>query len=456
MSFKISKFFLYAAVFAITLVTTSTLFPFIVGKYAWFRSSVDFALIFFLVGLIKESDGNAYLERFRRVIKSPLGIAVSAFTLMFLLAGTFGVNPANSFWSNFERGEGGLQIIHLYGFFLLLATLFNEEKNWIKIFWCSFATAFISIGYGFLAGWGVNNIIGPAFGTPNFRFQGSIGNPAYFATYMIFMLFFALYLLFTKYRGQIRSVKGLPIVFSVLVFAVFLFLAATRGAFLALIVSSVFFLGFLAFSKKEWRKWLIGLAVFVVLFVSAMVVLKDNPLVKKLPFARVFDISFSAQTFSDRRVIWKMAWDGFKERPVLGMGPENFLYVFDHNFNTTYYQPPAQFGAWFDRAHNIIFDYLAEIGILGTLAYLSIFIVFYVEFLRRGREKHAVRADAPKMTGLPAAAKAVIFALPVAYFVQGMVLFDILPTYLNIFLFFGFAYYLLNPSQTKEHKTNEQ
>ena len=456
MSFKISKFFLYAAVFAITLVTTSTLFPFIVGKYAWFRSSVDFALIFFLIGLIKEGDGDAYLDKLRRVIKSPLGIAVSAFTFAFLLSGAFGVNPANSFWSNFERGEGGLQIIHLYGFFLLLAALFDEEKNWIKIFWCSFSAAFLSIGYGLLAGWGVENIIGPAFGTPDFRFQGSIGNPAYFATYMIFMLFFALYLLFTKYRGQIRSVKGVPIVISVLIFVVFLFLAATRGAFLALIVSSVFFLGFLAFSKKEWRKWLIGLAVFVVLFVSGMVILKDNPFVKKLPFARVFDISFNTQTFSDRRTIWKMAWDGFKERPILGAGPENFLYVFDRNFNIEYFKPPAVFGAWFDRAHNIFFDYLAEIGFLGTLAYFSIFLVFYVEFLRRGREKHSERENAPKLAKLAPAAKAIVFALPIAYLVQGMVLFDILPTYLNIFLFFGFAYYLLNPSQTRGQKTNEQ
>lgn len=455
MSFKISKFFLYVSVFAITLVTTSTLFPFIVGKYSWFRSSIDFALIFFLVGLIKEQDGDSYLERFRKVIKSPLGMAVSGFTLMFLLAGTFGVNPANSFWSNFERGEGGLQIVHLYVFFLLLATLFNEEKNWIKIFWCSFSTALLSIGYGLLAGWGVDSVIGPVFGTPNFRFQGSIGNSSYFATYMVFMLFFALYLLFTKYRGQLRSLRAMPVIGLVLVFAAFLFLAATRGAFLALIVSAVFALGFVAFSKKEWRKRLIGLAVFVVLFVSAMIALKDNPIIKKLPFARVFDISFSAQTLSDRRVIWKMAWDGFKERPLLGAGPENFLYVFDHNFNTAYYQPPAAFGAWFDRAHSIIFDYLAEIGLLGTLAYYSIFVVFYVEFFRRGRKKYAEHAEAPKLAQLPVVAKAVVFALPIAYFVQGMVLFDILPTYLNIFLFFGLAYYLLNPSQTKTQKTNE-
>jgi O-antigen ligase len=453
MSFKISRFFLYAAVFAVTLVTTSTLFPFIVGKYAWFRSAVDFAFVFFLIGLLRERDGDIYFERFRKVLRSPLGVAVSAFTAMFLLACVFGVDPANSFWSNFERGEGGVQIIHLYGFFLLLATLFNEEKDWLKIFWCSFAAAFISIIYGLMAGLGAEGAIGPAFGNPDFRFQGSIGNPAYFATYMVFMLFFALYLLFTKYRGQLKSWRPVPVLAAIAVFAIFLFLAATRGAFLALIASGVVFLGFMAFSRKEWRKRLIALAIFAIVAVSGMVFLKDNPTVKKLPFARVFDISFTTKTFSDRRIIWKMAWDGFKERPLLGAGPENFLYVFDHNFNTAYFEPPAAFGAWFDRAHNIVFDYLAEIGLLGTLAYLSIFAIFYVEFWKNGLKKHAERGSASRMSLLPSAARAIIFALPVAYLVQGMVLFDILPTYLNVFLFFGLAYYLLTPSPAKTQNT---
>jgi O-antigen ligase len=140
----------------------------------------------------------------------------------------------------------------------------------------------------------------------------------------------------------------------------------------------------------------------------------------------------------------------------LGAGPENFLHVFDRNFNTEYFKPPAAFGAWFDRAHNIFFDYLAEIGLLGTLAYFSIFLVFFVEVLRKGREKHSSHENASRLAKLSPAAKAIVFALPIAYLVQGMVLFDILPTYLNIFLFFGFAYYLLNSSRAKENRTNEQ
>ncbi|MDO8504812.1 MAG: O-antigen ligase family protein [Candidatus Liptonbacteria bacterium] len=455
MSFRISRYFLYSSVFAIALVTTSTLFPFIVGKYSWFRSAVDFSLIFFLFGMLSENsaEGDRYLKRLWSVLKSPLGIAVSAFTAMFLLACAFGVNPANSFWSNFERGEGGLQILHLYLFFLLLATLFDDEKNWKILFYCIFGAALLSIGYGILAGMKASNTIGPAFGEPSFRFQGSIGNPAYMATYLIFVLFYAFYAFFSERQKELKSPKSIFLLFLVLVFAAFLFLAATRGAFLGLMGSTLVFLCYVAFANKRWRKWLLGAAAVLILFVGSMIALKDNPTVKKLPFARVFDISISAQTFGDRMEIWKMAWDGFKERPLLGVGPENFLYVFDHNFNPAYFKPPAQFGAWFDRAHSIIFDYLAEIGILGALAFFSIFGVFYLEFFRKNRR--AGNSDNPsRLSLLPPAARALVFALPVAYLVQGLVLFDILPTYLNLFIFFALAAYLFSPAprQIKNHE----
>src|SRR3989338_6798088 len=135
--FKISKFFLYLAPFAIILITPSTLFPFIVGKYVWFRTSVDLALIFFLLGVLLDNyrvNELKLYENLSKLIRNPLVIAVTLFAAVFVLAGFFGIDPANSFWSNFERGEGGLQMIHLWLFFSLSILLFREEKDWRTIF----------------------------------------------------------------------------------------------------------------------------------------------------------------------------------------------------------------------------------------------------------------------------------------------------------------------------------
>jgi len=143
--FGISRFFLFAAPVALAIVTKSTLFPFIVGKYVWFRTSVALALIFFLLGLLFSSErGEEYLRKIVRVIRSPLGIAITAFAVLFVVAGMFGLHPNYSFWSNFERGEGGLQMIHLYVFFILLAALFENNITHRSLF-SVFETVFAHI-----------------------------------------------------------------------------------------------------------------------------------------------------------------------------------------------------------------------------------------------------------------------------------------------------------------------
>lgn len=462
MSFKLSKFFTYASIFCVALVTTSTLFPFIVGKYTWFRASVFLGLIFFLLGLLSDPRADYYINRIKRLFRSPVVIAVSVFVLMFLLAGFFGVDPHNSFWSNFERGEGGLQMLTLYIFFLLLTTLFDEEKQWSLLLKCSLVVALLMIGYGVLALLKAPGVVGPSALDAGTRFAGSIGNPAYVAVYLIFILFYAFYLLFTEYREKLKSVGAILIMLSSAIYLVFFFLAGTRGSFAGLGAAALVFFVYLGFADKKHRKTILMILAAGVLLLALGFAFKNNNFIKNSPISRVYEISFNAQTFSDRRIIWKMAWDGFRANPLLGVGPENFLYVFDHYFNTAYYQPPAAFGAWFDRGHSIIFDYLAETGILGFLSFASIFAAFYAMFFRKKiatsenqNSGHPDHNRLSRFSHLPPVARALVFSLPLAYLVQGLVLFDILPTYINLFILFAFATYLFLPSQVKNENRHE-
>lgn len=434
--FNISRFFLFITPFASAIVTKSTLFPFIVGKYVWFRTSVALALIFFLLGLLFESEkSEEYLQRMGRIVKTPLGIAIAAFTVIFLAAGFFGIRPSYSFWSNFERGEGGLQIINLFLYFFLLATLFAEKKHWRILFWIATWSALLVILYGVEAGLGTRGFVGSdmKFGDPGFRFQGSIGNPAYVAAYLIFSAFYATYLLFTHYRKHLTKTVGSWMLWMMLlIYAGAFLLAATRGALLGLAVGVFAGLAYLGFVKTSWRKWAAGIGITLAITGGSLVFFKDTELVRKIPGSRIFDISLTTTTFQHRAIMWKIAWDSFKERPLLGWGPENFGVLFQKNFNPAYFKPLEGFGAWFDRAHNIVFDYLTSAGILGTFAYVSIFGIIYWNIFRRRVEK----------TGLTSGIAALALAVPTAYLVQGIVLFDILPTYLNLFLLFGFMWYL--------------
>lgn len=460
MSFKLSKFFVYASVFFVAIVSVSTLFPFIVGKYVWFRAMIGLAVIFFSIGLIQDPQSH-YLNRLKNLFKSPIVIAVSAFVGAFLLACLFGVNPEMSFWSNFERGEGGLQILNFYALFLLVGALFSDRKDWDKMFWMMCFASLLMISYG--VGAHLKTIdapkaegeaggamyqtfqyfIGPSFNDSSFRFQGSIGNPAYVAVFLIFSIYYALNLLVRKYRDRLLSFQAISLYLMIAIFGVFFVLAATRGAFLGLLAGLFVALLYLALSKKEWRKYALGTIAVLALAVGLLFAFKNSEVIKRQSFSRLLDVSVTTKTFSDRATIWKMALDGFKERPIFGYGPENFIYVFDRHFNPEYYKPGEGFGAWFDRAHSLIFDYLAETGIVGFISFASIFIVLFFMFFREvftkrdeKDERHTHLSREPKVL------QAFLLMVVVAYLVQGLVLFDVSPTYLNVFLVLAFSTYL--------------
>lgn len=455
--FKVSRFFLFIGLLYVAVVSPGTLFPFIVGKYAWFRVAVDLALLAFLVGLFRDGKGEM-LARIRAAFREPLVIAVSIFAAVFLLAGFLGVDPAMSFFSNFERGEGGLQMLHLYAFFLLLVLLFRNEEGWHRLFRWALAGGVLMALYGLCAGLDVAGFIGTRFSSPGFRFEGSIGNPAYVAAFSLFMLFYAAQLFFAKYWRRPFTPGGVTLMILALAFLRVFFSAATRGAFLGLLAALVLGVGYFVYAHRAWRKWLIIGVAAVVLLAGSLVYFKDTPLVKSIPGSRIFDISFSARTFQDRATMWKIAVDGWQERPLLGWGPENYIKVFDRHFDTAYFVPSKGFGAWFDRAHSIYFDYLAETGILGLLSFLSIFILFFVRLLTAWARAGRLALQSARPHGMvppPAdagivASRAFLLAALVAYLVQGIVLFDVLPIYVNVFTVLAFAVFGLQ--RLKESK----
>jgi len=445
--FKAAKFFLYAAVFAIVIVSTATLFPFIVGKYAWFRAMVDLALVCFFAGLLVDWDnGRHYITRLKQVWRSPVFIAVTVFAAVFVLAGFFGVRPSFSFWSNFERGEGGVQILHLYAFFVLLATLFREDKDWRKMFWLSMVAASLMILYGVLVGFGGHigswGTMGVKFGIPGFRFQGSFGNSEYVPGYLAFMLFFASYLLLGAKRGW-RSPQSIGIIVLMFLFVIFSIMSGTRGGFLGLMAGALTALAYIGFYKKHWRKWLILGAVLALVAVALLVEFREFQLLQKIPgVSSILRLRLNEQDLADlttRFEVWDIAVQGWKERPLFGWGPENFRYLYERHYEIQYFSPESGFGRWFDRAHSTVFDYLSQIGLLGLVSYLAVFVTLGLLLLKK-KWHEAAKANEKRMI-----LQGLFVGILVTYLVQGTVLFDALALYLPLFTLFAFALYYFPP-----------
>lgn len=441
MTLRVPYLFLLLALLAVALVAPSTIFPFIGIKAYWFRTCVGLAFLAFLFWFGFRANDEEVRERFRYAFSSPLVLAVTAFVAVFLLASLFAYDPALAFWSNFERGEGGFAMLFYYFFFLMLVLIARDKEAWRMLFSVALIAAVLVVGYGLLAAFapagasqyflgprGLSGILGQ-------RFAGSLGNPSYAGSYFLFCIFFAGFLLTDgrTVRWQRAILWGLIAFF----FAFFL-VTATRGAILGLGSGAFFALCIYAWKTPPWRRQIIGGLIALILLGGSVVYFRNALFPRTVPvLSRITRFSLADRSVETRVWVWEAAWKGWRERPLLGWGPENFGTVFDRHFDTRHYVPGVPSDTWYDRAHNVIFDYLVETGALGLTAFLSIFAAFYGVLFRGWTRLRTVYS---------AAFLSLLAAFPAAYLAQGAVLFDVLPTYLSLFLFLAFAAYLFNIS----------
>ena len=444
--YKISKFFLYLAPFAVVIVTPSTLFPFIVGKYTFFKAAVELALVSAILGWGFHRNFKFEILNFK-LWKQPLVVAVTLFVAVFLLAGFTGVNPSASFWSNFERGEGSFLLLHFYVYFLLLIFLFQTAEDWKRLFRVAVAAGFLVMLYGVAAVTGVSGFVGAALCE---RFAGSLGNAAYIGTFSIFMLFYIAYLAASgDWRGRNWQRRNLPIlIFLAVYFSIFLLLSQTRGGLLGLGVGVIAALLYLVFTlpSRPWRYAALGTIIALILFGALGIYYRQH--INLAPWCggggnRILDVSFEGETINTRFALWGQSIEAWKERPILGWGPENFSIAFEKYYNPVH-------TVWFDRAHNIFFDYLVMTGAFGLLSFIGIFAVYYRQLFKFHRQsttnnkqqgQKSIKQSTVNGQMSNVAQRALLSALPIAYLVQGLVLFDVLPIYINLFLFLAFATY---------------
>ncbi len=400
------------------VVANSMFFPFITGKNFVFRILVEIVFGLWVLLALKNS---IYRPSF-----SWLGAAVLLFIGVIAFADIFGENPFKSFWSNFERMEGLVGLLHLVAYFFVAGTVLNTRRLWFKLANVSILAS-VAVGiYGLLqiAGKLVINQGGV-------RVDGTFGNAAYLAVYMIFHVFITL-LLLVKWRGA--SFVRYLYVGAILLQTYILFETATRGAILGLtggVLLTAFLIVVFGKEYKQLRRASVIFIAIVLLLTGSLFAARNTDFVKKdLVLSRLASISLSEG--GSRFTIWSMAFKGFEERPILGWGQENFNYVFNKYYNPSLYKDEP----WFDRAHNIFFDWLIAGGALGFLAYLSIFLATLYYLWRRESRVHFSVLERSLITGLLA-----------AYVIHNIFVFDNVISYI---LFFSVLAYIYNETRAGE------
>lgn len=440
-------------------------FPFISGKNLLFRLLVDAAFIGWLILLYQNKE---YVVR-----KTWITIAITAFTVIILIADIFGSDPISSLFSGFERMEGFVGQVHYFMYFIVLTSIFRQKSEWKKFSQWFFATNILVGLYGLFQLLGSKNYffynsypkIGEIFEIifpvhQGARIDSTLGNPAYYAMLSVYFIFLSLYGIAITKKPSIKVILTL----SVLANFYLLIYTSTRSAVFGLvagvvIAGSIFLFGSkkylyewiaiivlsialiasvftkigqtlplfylilgliiitsiksLLISTEKTKKLVAGIFIIVISGVVFFTLMRKSDYVTSSMFlGRFSNISAADPTASSRITVWKMSIEGFKEHPILGWGQDNFPYVF------TKYHDPHMYAQepWFDRSHNVFFDWLIAGGILALFAHLALY--FLAAFLTH------------KTKGFSHTEKSIIYGILVAQFINNLFIFDNLASYL--------------------------
>jgi O-antigen ligase/Flp pilus assembly protein TadD len=415
---KTIKYGLFGCLFMPLIIHSSFIFPYIFPKQAFFQILVEIIFGLYLFLAMKE-------PRFRPRY-SWLFRALLIYFVVLILSSVFGQNTFHSFWSNYERMAGVIAWIHYFGFLFIAVNIFKTKEDWQWFFdWAIIASvieAFYALG----------QLVGLFTSSTGVRVDGTIGNSSFLAGYLLINALFAGWLFLEKKNFNWRIFYLGAMLLNLFI----MYETRTRGALLALFAGLFCLALFFIFAParglsqlpirqpQRIKKYAAGLIIFIILAGGLIWLGKDTALIKKFPtLKRLANISLTEATSQTRLLSWKMGLKGFTEHPVFGWGPENFNILFNKYYDPYLY--PVE--SWFDRSHNAFLDILVNTGLMGFLAYLSIFVLSFYYLWRSWRQNKTNYQTA-----------AIFSVILIAYAVQNFFVFDTQVTLLMIFLIWSY------------------
>ena len=447
---------IFAIPFLAFVVSTSLFFPFITGKNFGFRIIVE---ILFALWVLLAYANEAYRPKFSWIM-----VTAASFVGIVFLADVFGVNPARSLWSNFERMEGFVSLIHVFAYFVVVGSVLTKDL-WLRFLQTSVGASVIMALYGWIQYSG-----GAEINQGGVRLDGRFGNAAYLGGYLLFNAFLTAFLMS---RTKKYDLWWWSYACAIILQVVIMFLTETRGSMLGLFVGiSVASLLFIFLNKKKpMMKWVaVGIMSFVAVFIVLVFQFKNTEFIKSNgSLTRLSSISLTESTVASRFMVWGMAIDGFKERPILGWGQDNFNVVFNKYYNPGMYNQEQ----WFDRAHDIFLDWLIAAGFFGLFSYLLLFILGVLFVWETGTKsleigwlnnlKHIWKRYVSGEEENQILEKSILTGLFAAYFVHNIFVFDNLFSYILFFTILAFLHsehvrgiFPLNGSVKKITKKNDE
>lgn len=352
------------------------------------------------------------------ISRTPLDIPLLLFLLSQVLATIFSIDKHTSIWGYYSRSNGGLLSITSY---ILLYYAFVSNFSWTDL--GRFLKVML-LGGLLVSLWAIPEHFGRSFSClilqgeftascwvqdVQARVFATLGQPNWLAAYLGMIIFIAIYFFMVKEGLKSKIYYFCLILLYYLAFSFTYSRGATLGligGFLTLIVSLIV----INYDKKLFKKpsklisYLIKsslvrkltLVLFYFLLINFLFAsaLTSFSLIKQSAApTRPGLVTNSAPTGTQlenggtesgqiRLIVWRGAFDIFRNYPVFGSGVETFAYSY-FKFRPNEHNLVSEWDFLYNKAHNEYLNYLATTGILGFGSYVAMigfFIIWVFKF----------------------------------------------------------------------------
>ncbi len=361
------------------------------------------------VKVLAQFEGNSHKNRqafsLRDIGQIPLIVPVILLAVTYIIATIFSVTPRISLWGSYQRLQGMYTTL---AYLVILAVIIGNLRTKSQVERLLTTIVLISLPvslYGILQKYGIDPI--PWGGDVTRRVSSHMGNPIFVAAYLIMVFPLTIGRIVDAFKRILtedenlsnQTARATVYIFIAALQIIAIFFTQSRGPWLGIFVGGFFLFVLLSlFWQKRWLTFtLIGIAISAASF---LVVLN----IPNGPFEDLHSIdSFrrlgqllntQSRTARVRSLIWGGSFemvtphdpiefpDGTVDtfntiRPLVGYGPESM-----HMAYNPFYPPELAYvekrNASPDRSHNETWDSMVFAGLLGLIAYLSVFTsVFY-------------------------------------------------------------------------------
>ncbi len=393
--------------------STDLLYSFSFLRNTLFRLiTVVLTLIYVLLFSLNRS----YRPRLNRSLVT-LCLLFLTYCLSALINGTAGT----SFWGDYLRMDGLYTMGTYLIFTFVVAMIFRTFNDWQKVFQVSFFIAFLTALVAFSQSLNHSLLIQTAGGG---RVSSTFGNVSYYGFFQSVGFFLSLYLAF---HPRLKQVALLIWFFALadmglIIYELYAYFLHLPVGPLVIIVTNLYLLllwlwpqfWLLRFQRghKPWQRWcalgsmlalqllaiwlsgarssILATGLGLLFFLAGIATYKSRRRLSKkyiLPTLIVLGLtiiitflifrvdigraikSWEYNSLSDRFVVWKISWDAFRAKPLVGWGPENYTPAFNQYYDDAIFRSGVA-PIWYDKAHNIFLQHLVEGGVIALGLYL--------------------------------------------------------------------------------------